>query len=74
MNRTGEQLTPGFKRSQATSLIGNRTRHVSTFYREKASPEETITIDIPKLEKDSCLVPGSLRLNFNLKVTQNHIS
>ena len=58
MNRTEEQLTLGFKRSQASSIIGNRTRHVIMFNREKASPEETTTINIPKLEKDSCLIPG----------------
>ena len=69
MNRTEEQLTPGFKRSQASSINGNRTRHVIRFNREKASPEETIIIDIPKLEKDSCLIPGSMHLNFDLKVS-----
>ena len=31
MNRTEEQLIPGFKTRQATSIIGNRTRHASIY-------------------------------------------
>ena len=33
----------------------------------KASPNETLYIDIPKLKPDSCLVPGSLHLLFDFK-------
>ena len=74
MNRTRSQLTPGFRRSQMASTKGERTRHVVTMNPSKASPGGELYVDIPKLKPDSCLVPGSLHLLFELKIsnTKSH--
>ena len=69
MNRTEIQLKPGFRRSQMASIKGDRTRHVVTMHPNKASPGEELYIDIPKLKPDSCLVPGSMHLLFDLKIS-----
>ena len=70
MNRTEIQLKPGFRRSQMASIKGDRTRHVVTMHPNKASPGEELYIDIPKLKPDSCLVPGSMHLLFDFKVSK----
>ena len=69
MNRTEIQLKPGFQRSQMASIKGDRTRHVMTMNPNKASPGEELYIDILKLKPDSCLVPGSMHLLFDLKIS-----
>ena len=69
MNRTEIQLKPGFRRSQMASIKGDRTRHVVTVNPNKASPGEKLYINIPKLKPDSCLVPGSMHLLFDLKIS-----
>ena len=73
MNKTESQMLPGFRRSQMSTIKGNRTRHVVTMNPNKASPGEEIYIDIPKLKQHSCLVPGSLHLLFDLKITNTKI-
>ena len=62
-----EKLYPGYKRTKMSEIKGNRTRHVVTLNPNKASPEEDLYIDIPKLNKNLCLIPDSLRLVFNFK-------
>ena len=74
MNRTEEQLIPGFRRSQMGAIKGDRTRHVVTMNPNKASPGEELYIDIPKLKQDSCLVPGSLHLLFYFKLSNTKTS
>ena len=56
------------------SIKGDKTRQVVTMNPNKASPGEKLYIDIPKLKQDRCLVPGSLHLLFDLKVsnTKSH--
>ena len=56
------------------SIKGDRTRHVVTMNPNKASPGEELYIDMPKLKPDSCLVPGSMHLLFDLKIynTKTH--
>ena len=74
MNRTEIELKPGFRRSGLGSIKGDKTRQVVTMNPNKASPGEKLYIDIPKLKQDRCLVPGSLHLLFDLKVsnTKSH--
>lgn len=43
--------------------------HQVTYHRNKASPGETLHISVPKLDDGIDLVPGTLTLNFNLKVS-----
>ena len=74
MNRTEEQLIPGFRRSHMGAIKGGRTRHVVTMNPNKALPGEELYIDIPKLKPDSCLVPGSLHLLFDFKVSNTKSS
>ena len=73
MNRTEDELSPG-QRSHVSEIKGDRTRHVITLNPNKASPEEELYIDIPKLKPDSCLVPGSLHLLFDFKVSNTKSS
>ena len=74
MNRTEEELIPGFRRSHMGAIKGDRTRHVVTMNPNKASPGEEFYIDIPKLKPDSCLVLGSLHLIFDFKVSNTKSS
>ena len=69
MNRTENNLQPGFRRSHMSSIKGYRTRHVITMNPNNTSPGEELYIEIPKLKPDSCLVPGSLHLLFDLKIS-----
>ena len=62
-----QKLVPGYKRTRISDIKGNRTRHVVTLNPNKGNPEEDLYIDIPKLNKNLCLVPDSLRLVFNFK-------
>ena len=50
-------------------IKGNRTRHHITMNPNKALPGEEIYIDIPNLNIDSCLIPGSFHLLFHFKVS-----
>ena len=58
MNRTESELIPGFVRKRKSSIKGNRTRFRTTSKAPKVSPNDQLTIDIPKLDNDKCLVPG----------------
>ena len=69
MNRTEEELSVGFRRSRMTETKGDRTRHVITLNPNKASPGEELYVDIPRLKESSCLVPGSLHLIYDMKIT-----
>ena len=74
MNKTEEQLIPGFRRSQMGAIKGERPRHVVTKNPNEALPGEELYIDIPKLKPDSCLVPGSFHLLFDFKVSNTKSS
>ena len=50
------------------SVKGDQTSHLVVMNPNKASPEELYT-DIPKLKVDNCLVPGSLHLSFQFKIS-----
>ena len=69
MNRTENELEPGFRRSRMNSIKGDRTRHVIAMNPNKANPGEELYIEIAKLKPDSCLVPGSFHLLFDLKIS-----
>ena len=69
MNTTEKELQPGFRRSRMTSIRGPRTRSVVTFNPTTIGPGEELYIDIPKLKPDSCLVPGSLNLLYDFKLS-----
>ena len=51
------------------TLKGDRTGHLVAMNPNKASPGEELYSDIPKLKMDSCLVPGSLHLCFEFKIS-----
>ena len=67
MTTRSKELEPGFRRSKMSEIKGTRTRNVVTFNPNKASPDEEIYIDIPKLKSDVCMVPDSLYLQFDFK-------
>ena len=74
MNRTESELIPEFVRKHKSSIKGKRTRHRTTSKVTKAGPNDQITIEIPKLDNDKCLVPGSMNLLFDFTVsnTKSH--
>ena len=74
MNRTEEQLIPGFRRSHMSAIKGERTRHVVTMNPNKALPGEELYIDIPKFKPDSCLVPRSLHSLSDFKISNTKSS
>ena len=61
------ELSPGFRRAQKSTITGNRTRHVITFNPNKAKPDETFYVEIPRLSSNLCLVPDSIYLRFDFK-------
>ena len=51
------------------AVKGFRTRHAVTVNHNKALPGEKLYINIPEIKRSSCLVPRSLHLLFNFKVS-----
>ena len=66
-NKTVEELKPGFRRVEKTTITGTRVIHVVTFNPNTANPKERLNVQIPKLKENSCLVPGSLHLLYDFK-------
>ena len=64
-----ESLKPLFEKKIPKALKADRIKHHVTLNPNKASPEETLYIEVPKLEDGVVLVPGSLALLFNLVVS-----
>lgn len=64
MNTKEKKKLSGFWRSKISQIKGHKTRHLN-----KAYPREELDLDIPNLKMDSCLIPGSLHLCFEFKVS-----
>ena len=73
MNKTESELLPGFRRSNMSSVRGDQVCHQVSMNANKAVGEE-LYIDIPKLKMDSYLIPGSLHLLFDFKVSNTKLA
>ena len=66
---TSEIINPNFEEKTTNALKADRTVHRVTFNPNKASPGETLFIQVPKLNDEVVLVPGSLALIFDLTLS-----
>ena len=64
-----EKIDPNRMPKQPFGLKAESTLQRITFTPSSANPGETLRINIPKLLGNNVLVPGSVRLAFNLDVT-----
>ena len=73
-SKTEQRLAPEFRKLNKAKLVGERTRHTVTFNPNTAKPSEQVYVTVPKLSRSDCLVPESLHLCLDLKVsnTKNH--
>lgn len=69
MNNTEKELSVGFKRNNMSMIKGERTRRLVNFVPSTAEPGNMLEIDIPKLKKSYCIVPGSIHLVFDFIVS-----
>ena len=64
-----EKIDPNRMPKQPFGLKAESTLQRITFTPSSANPGETLYINIPKLSGNNVLVPGSVKLSFNLVVT-----
>ena len=64
-----EKIDPNRMPKQPFGLKAESTLQRITFTPSSANPGETLYISIPKLSENNVLVPGSVKLTFNLDVT-----
>ena len=70
MSKTiSEKIDPNRMPKQPFGLKAESTLQRITFTPSSANPGETLYVNIPKLSGNNVLVPGSVRLSFNLVVT-----
>ena len=62
-------ISPNHEKKVSNAMKADRTVHRVTFNPNKASPGETLSVAVPKLDDRSVLVPGSLALIFDLTVS-----
>ena len=69
MSRTiSEKIDPNIMPKQPFGLKAETTLQRITFTPSSANPGETLYINIPKLSGNNVIVPGSVRLAFNIDV------
>ena len=64
-----EKIDPNRISKQPFGLKAESTLQRITFTPSSANPGETLYVNIPKLSENNVLVPGSVRLSFNLLIT-----
>ena len=64
-----EKIDPNRMPKQPFGLKAESTLQRITFTPSSANPGETLYVSIPKLSENNVLVPGSVKLSFNLVVT-----
>ena len=64
-----EKIDPNRMPKQPFGLKAESTLQRTTFTPSSANPGETLYVNIPKLSGNNVIVPGSVRLSFNLVVT-----
>ena len=65
-------LLPSHSEKVLGAMKAERTVNRITFTPSKAYPGETLYVSVPKLGAQDVLVPGSLALVFNIKLTGGH--
>ena len=69
MSKTiSEKIDPNRMPKQPFGLKAETTLQRTTFTPSSANPGETLYVNIPKLSGNNVLVPGSVRLSFNIDV------
>ena len=66
-----EMNNPSREKKTSNALKADRVIHRVTFNPNKAFPGEILHIPVPKLDDGVVLVPGTLALIFDLKVSGN---
>ena len=69
LKTVSEKIDPNRMPKQPFRLKAESTLQRITFTPSSANPGETLYVNIPKLSGNNVLVPGSVRLSFNLVVS-----
>lgn len=67
-------LDVNYESRKPFALKAERTLHRVTFNPSSASPGETLSVNIPKLDDDDVYVPKSIALWFNLTLNMGHVN
>jgi hypothetical protein len=67
-----ENLLPTYSEMTLGAMKAQRKVNRITFKNSKAEPGETLYVDVPKLNKNEVLVPGSLALIFDIDLSGGH--
>ena len=62
-------LKPGSKKLLEAEITGTRKNYVQTHNPSTAVARDRLTIRLPQLRKDVCLIPNSVNIAFNFEVT-----
>ena len=65
-------LLPSHNEKTLKAIKVERTVKRIDFYRSEAKPGVTLNVNVPKLNKDEVIVPGSLFLVFNIDLSGVH--
>ena len=67
MSNKMETIMPNFSKFKWSEISGKRTESSITFNPDRAKAEEEVTVTIPKLDANSCIVPNTLYLTADFK-------
>ena len=62
-------LKPGTNKLSEAEIIGNRKNYEVTLFPSTVKAGELLTVRLPQLRKDVCLVPNSVNIAYEFKVT-----
>ena len=62
-------LKPGTNKLSEAEIIGDRKNYEVTLFPSTVKAGELLTVRLPQLRKDVCLVPNSVNIAFEFKVT-----
>ena len=62
-------LKPGTNKLSEAEIIGDRKNYEVTLFPSTVKAGELLTVRLPQLRKDVCLVPSSVNIAFEFKVT-----
>ena len=62
-------LKPGTSKLSEAEIVGDRKNYEVTLFPSTVEAGELLTVRLPQLRKDACLVPDSVNIAFEFKVT-----
>ena len=67
-----KSLRPTYRSKTLFAIKSPRAVKRMTFDKTEANPGDTLSVHVPKLNKNEVLVPGSLALRFEIDLSGGH--